>query len=86
MIYPKWLYSASGAVLLKSHAEEEALSGEWFDNPAKVTSPAVIEIEPDAEEKIKEAEKPADVYEPVPIQETLTIRPKLGRPSFKDKQ
>lgn len=53
MSYPKWLYSASGAVLVADAASHEALSGAWFESPA-----LVLPDEPETTAQEPEKRKP----------------------------
>jgi len=81
MTYPRWLYSESGAVLLKNRQEEDALGGTWFDSPALVSDEARVEL-PEAveadEANSAEEESVSDEGSP---DETLVEKPKRGRPA-----
>ena len=71
--YPCWLYSESGAVLLHSKAQEDALLGAWVDSPAKVGKAVVLpEIQNDLLDLIESQESAVD---------TPIDKPKRGRPA-----
>ena len=46
--YPRWLYSAAvpTGVIVRTLAEETALTGDWYDTPAKIPLPVELPLTP----------------------------------------
>lgn len=34
--YPKWKYARGASLIVESETEEQALKGDWYDNPGEV--------------------------------------------------
>lgn len=62
MSYPKWLYSASGAVMVPDAAAHEALEGAWVESPALVgIAIATLEAEQTPEPEKRKPGRPKKV-------------------------
>lgn len=86
--YPKWKYAiGKDAVMVNDAAEEDALEGEWFDNPdCKVIVPEITKAEFDAEKKAekdaaKAAKKQAETVAKEDEQDGDNVDPPAKKPA-----
>ena len=76
MSYPRWLYSAEGAKIVKTPEEESALIGKWYDTPAKIGM-----VEEVQEDLLGLVESQDETVDELIVKEEVIATPKRGRPA-----